>query len=142
MRKKPRIAIDINVLVAALKSRHGASYKLLSFLGQNHYTFVLSVPVMMEYEDLLKRKDLGLNVPNEKIDDILDRIAFLGEQREIYFLWRPYLKDPKDDSFLELAVESNCDYIISYNKSDFTGIEEFSIQVLTPKEFLEKVGII
>ena len=142
MKKIPRITIDTNVLVAALKSRRGASYKLLSFLGQNLYTFVLSVPVMMEYEDVLKRKDLGIKVPEDKIDNLLDRIAYLGEQREIFFLWRPYLKDPKDDLFLELAVESNCDYIISYNKSDFIGIDKFSIQVLTPKEFLVKAGII
>lgn len=142
MDKIPRITIDTNVFVAALKSRRGASYKLLLFLDRNLYTFVVSVPVMMEYEDVLKRKDLGIKIPDEKIDNLLDRVAYLGEQREIYFLWRPYLKDPKDDLFLELAVKSNCDYIITYNKSDFAGIDKFSIQVLTPKEFLVKAGII
>ena len=76
------------------------------------------------------------------MDNILDRLCYFGEQREIFFLWRPFLKDPEDDLFLELAVEAGCDYIISYNKADFEGIEKFSIDVLTPKEFLEKEGII
>ena len=142
MNKIPRITIDTNVLVTALKSRRGASYKLLSYLGQNLYTFVLSVPALMEYEDVLKRKNLDIKVSHKTIDDILDRLAYLGEHREIFFLWRPYLKDPKDDLFLELAVESNCDYIVTYNKSDFVGMDKFSIQALTPKEFLLKAGII
>ena len=97
---------------------------------------------MMEYEDVLKRKNLDIKVSHKTIDDILDRLAYLGEHREIFFLWRPYLKDPKDDLFLELAVESNCDYIVTYNKSDFVGMDKFSIQALTPKEFLLKAGII
>ena len=142
MNKIPRITIDTNVLVTALKSRRGASYKLLSYLGQNLYTFVLSVPALMEYEDVLKRKNLDIKVSHKTIDDILDRLAYLGEHREIFFLWRPYLKDPKDDLFLELAVESNCNYIVTYNKSDFVGMDKFSIQALTPKEFLLKAGII
>ena len=59
---------------------------------------------------------------------------------EIYFLWRPYLKDPKDDFILELAIESQSEYIITYNKNDFKGIEKFGVKVLTPKEFLKKIG--
>ncbi len=140
--RKARIAIDTNVLVAAFRSRRGASFKLLSNVGQDLFTFVLSVPVMLEYEDVLKRKEHKIVVTQEKVDNILDRLCFFGEQSEIYFLWRPYLKDPKDDLFLELAVEADCDYIISYNKSDFVGVDSFAIEVLSPEEFLIKVGII
>ncbi len=142
MKKIPRIAIDTTVLVSAFRSRRGASYKILSYIGGNLFSLVLSVPVVIEYEDVLKRKEHNINVTQDKICDILDRLCYFGEQREIYFLWRPFLKDPKDDLFLELAVEANCNYIISYNKADFSGIDKFSIQVLTPKEFLIEVGII
>ena len=55
-------------------------------------------------------------------------------------MWRPYLKDRKDDMFLELAVESESDYIITYNKRDFEGIEKFGIRIITPKEFLKVIG--
>jgi predicted nucleic acid-binding protein len=58
----------------------------------------------------------------------------------MYFLWRPYLRDEKDEMVLELAVVAGCDYIITYNKGDFKGTEKFGIQVITPKEFLEKIG--
>jgi len=39
-----------------------------------------------------------------------------------------------------LAVASESDFIISYNKKDFHGSENFGIKVFTPKEFLKKIG--
>jgi len=41
---------------------------------------------------------------------------------------------------LELAVSSNSDYIITFNKKDFIGVEKFGIQILTPKKILENMG--
>ena len=41
---------------------------------------------------------------------------------------------------LELAVTANCNYIITYNINDFKGIDDFGIEVMTPKEFLELIG--
>jgi predicted nucleic acid-binding protein len=63
-----------------------------------------------------------------------------AEHWEIFYLWRPLLKDPKDDFILELAMESSSDYIISYNKIDFEGVEKSGIQVVTPKELLKILG--
>ena len=31
-------------------------------------------------------------------------------------------------------------YIITFNKKDYTGVEKFGIQVLTPREYLERIG--
>ena len=67
-------------------------------------------------------------------------ICELSFKCEIFFLWRPFLKDPKDDFILELAIESKSEFIITYNKSDFKGIEKFGISALTPKEFLKLIG--
>ena len=41
---------------------------------------------------------------------------------------------------LELAVSSQCDFIVTYNKSDFEGVEQFGIRVITPKQFLQQIG--
>ena len=41
---------------------------------------------------------------------------------------------------LELAVNSHCDFIVTYNCVDFQGVEEFGIRVATPKEFLQGIG--
>jgi predicted nucleic acid-binding protein len=41
---------------------------------------------------------------------------------------------------LELAVAANCDFVITYNKRDFEGIEQFGVELLTPREFLKRIG--
>ena len=75
-----------------------------------------------------------------EIDNILDYICAVANRRKIFFLWRPFLKDPKDDFLLELAVEAQCDYVITYNKRDFEGVGTFGLKVLTAKEFLQHIG--
>jgi hypothetical protein len=58
----------------------------------------------------------------------------VANHQPIFFLWRPFLKDPKDDHVLELAVEAGCDYIITFNVRDFTGVEQFGLKTLGPIE--------
>ena len=138
--KKYRIVIDTNIIVSALKSKNGFSYNLLSIIDDDRFKVSISVPVILEYEDAVKRNKTKIKLNRADIDAILDYICLIAEEREIFYLWRPYLKDPKDDMFLELAVESESDYIITFNKKDFVGIYKFNIRTLTPKEFLKKIG--
>jgi hypothetical protein len=56
------------------------------------------------------------------VDDIFDYICSLTNRRKVYYLWRPFLTDPKDDMVLELAV------IVTYNKGDFEGVKQFGIR--------------
>ncbi|MCK4640158.1 MAG: PIN domain-containing protein [Candidatus Marinimicrobia bacterium] len=89
---------------------------------------------------MAKRELHNLKVSEEHIESILDMICAISNKCEIFFLWRPQLKDPKDDHILELAIESQSRYIITYNKRDFKGVDKFGIEVLTPKKFLEMIG--
>ena len=79
-------------------------------------------------------------VTEQLIDDILDRLFFRCRRRPVFYRWRPFLPDPKDDFVLEVAVESQCDFIITFNTKDFAGVEQFGIVPVTPKEFLMKIG--
>ena len=83
---------------------------------------------------------MSLAVTQEVIADTIDSICALGQHHEIHFLWRPYLRDPKDEFVLELAVASDCEYIITYNAKDFVGAGAFGIKVITSKEFLQEIG--
>ena len=138
--KKYKIVIDTNVIVSALKSRNGYSFKLLSIIDDKRFQISISVPLILEYEDAIKREKSKIGLNNEDIGDILDYICYVGEKRIIYYLWRPYLSDPKDDMILELAVESESDIIITFNKVDFKGVDKFGIKLLTPKEFFRLIG--
>lgn len=98
------------------------------------------MPLIFEYEDAAKREAQQQFLSSVDVDDILDYICSVADWHEIYFLWRPFLRDPKDDFILELAVEAQCELIITYNKQDFKGVEQFGIETLTPKEFLQRIG--
>jgi predicted nucleic acid-binding protein len=49
------IVLDTNVLVAALRSRRGASYRIISLIGAGGFRLNVSVALALEYEEVLKR---------------------------------------------------------------------------------------
>jgi putative PIN family toxin of toxin-antitoxin system len=137
----PQIVVDTNVFVSALRSQYGASYKLFLLLDSGKFEINLSVPLVIEYEDAGKRlvgKKTGLKASD--IDDILDYVCSVANRRKVYYLWRPFLIDPNDDMILELAVSAGCEIIVTYNKDDFEGVEQFGIRVMTAQEFLQEIG--
>jgi len=138
--KRFKIVLDTNIIYSAVRSKRGMAFKLLSKIDENKYKIQISVPIILEYEDVLKRNLTHLTLSVSDIDDLIDYLCKVGEKRKVYYLWRPVLKDIKDDFILELAVESESDFIITYNIKDFTGSEKFNIKVITPKEFLKILG--
>jgi putative PIN family toxin of toxin-antitoxin system len=134
------VVVDTNVVVAALRSRGGASFRLLTLIGKSdRFRIHLSVPLVLEYEDATKRAGQVALAP-EAVDDVLDYLCSVAHLHDVFFLWRPTLRDPKDDLVLEAAVAGSCDGIISYNKRDFGGVDRFGLWVETPGEFLKRIG--
>ena len=141
--KRLKIILDTNILFMALRSDLGASFKLLSLIPSDLFELAVSVPLVVEYEDVLKRSKNLKHLEDKDIDDFIDFIIFTAEQKKIHFLWRPFLKDPNDDMLVELAVASKADAIITYNKKDFKNLEQtFGIKVIDAKELLKLIGAI
>ncbi len=138
--KKHGYVIDTDILVSALMSRRRASYKILSLLPTGKFEFHLSVPLVCEYESVLKRSELKLTWTMDEIDELLDIVCLLGVKHEIWYLWRPLLQDPKDEFVAEVAVTAQAEAIGTLNKRDFKGMEKFGVALLTPREFLQKIG--
>lgn len=69
-------------------------------------------------------------------------LAANGQTQDIFFLWRPFLRDAKDDMVLELAIAAGCAAIVTFNTKDFVGVEQFGLEVWTPHEFLAQLGIV
>jgi putative PIN family toxin of toxin-antitoxin system len=135
MKILPRITIDTNVLVSALRSRAGWSFDLLSEVGAGYFEHVVTVPLVMEYEDVLHRPGM-VKVPAREVDDILDYLCASALRKRVHFLWRPKLPDIKDDMVLEAAVNGQCQYIVTWNVRDFAAAADFGIQVVSPDAFL------
>jgi putative PIN family toxin of toxin-antitoxin system len=134
------VVIDTNVLVAAIRSSKGASYRLWGLLGTGLYRPVLTVPLFMEYEDVLKRPELNTVFSDHEMTRILNAIVSEAHLQEVYYLWRPLLKDPGDDHVLEAAVASKARRVITFNKKDFSKAEQFGITLSTPYEYLKEKG--
>jgi len=135
-----RVVIDTNVVLSSLKSKKGASYALMALLPSDKFEMALSVPLYNEYQDVLTRPQNMTGASSRT--DILAFVRYLASiayRKNIFFLWRPWLKDPKDDMVLELAVAANCDYIVTYNLNDFKNIASFGIKVIEPADFLRSL---
>jgi putative PIN family toxin of toxin-antitoxin system len=134
-----RVVLDTSVVVAALRSRQGASFHLISLLEQERFEAAISVPLLFEYEDVLLRYlDAGLYT-QENVDDFLDYLCQAAHRQSIFFLWRPCLSDSKDDMVLELAVAASCEAIVTHNVRDFAGTDHFGVGVYAPKDFLRSL---
>ena len=137
--KKTRIILDTNVLYAGLYSSKGASFKILQAIEEGKLEMVISTTLLFEYEDILKRNQVDLGLSNQEIEKVLDYFCLKSEHQKIYFLWCPYLPDPKDDHLLELAIASGTKLIVTHNTKDFKRVEEFGIRSITPKRILEEI---
>jgi len=86
-----QIVIDTNILVTAQRSKRGASAKLISLVGTDRFDIHVSVPLVLEYEEVLLRYRAELGLTQDDVADLVDALCALGKHHKIYFLWSPYL---------------------------------------------------
>ena len=134
------IVIDTNVVIAALRSRTGASFKLLSLVGTNRFEIHDSVSLILEYEAVIRRHRTEVGLSEDDVFIFIDSLCSMARHHKIYFSWRPFLPDANDELVLELAVSARCEYIVTHNVRDFKGSDKFGITSITPKEFLQIIG--
>lgn len=137
-----RFVLDTDVLVAALRSRDGASWQLVDRALKREFTFLLSVPLILEYEAVLTREEHrrvhGLSVPD--VDELINALANVAEPVQIRFLWRPLLSDPTDDMVLETAVNGRADLLVTFNQEDFAAAAKgFAVKIVRPSEALHRL---
>jgi len=135
----PDIVMDTNVIIAALRSKKGASNKLLSLVGTHQFEIHDSVALILEYEDVIQRQRTELGLSQNDAADFIDSLCSMAVHHNIYFLWRPSLSDVNDELVLELAVSARCEYIVTHNIRDFKGIDKFGIRAITPGAFLQMI---
>jgi len=141
MQSVPEIVIDTNVMVAGLRSRGGSAFRLLNHIGSGRFGINLSVALVLEYEAVLTRTEPQIAIGRKLIGDVIDYHCSVARHHRIHFLWRPQLRDPKDDMVLELAVNSGSHCIVTYNVRDFAGCGRFGVRAVTPRWFLNLIGV-
>jgi putative PIN family toxin of toxin-antitoxin system len=137
-----RYVLDTDVVVAALRSDHGASRQLLLAALNKQFDLMLSVPLILEYEAVLTRPEhlAVFRISKAEVSAVLDDLAAVAQPVKIDFRWRPSLPDPNDDMVLETAVNGNAHGIITFNLRDFQVTSKtFDCAVLLPREALQQI---
>ena len=132
-----RVVLDTSVLVAAARSRKGASYQLVSMLPTPRFDFALTIALYTEWQAVLTRAEhMPPGVSLDGVLGYLRYLASLAHLQDVHFLWRPFLRDPDDDMVLECAVASGSQYIVTHNVRDFRRVAELKVQAISPANFL------
>jgi putative PIN family toxin of toxin-antitoxin system len=137
-----KVVLDTDVVVAALRSPTGASAELLRMARHKRFTPVVSVPLVLEYEAVVTRPEhlAASGLSAEDAMAVLDVLVGHSEWTRVYYLYRPWLKDPGDEMVLEAAENSAARAIVTFNKRDFAAIPEYlRLQLWLPREALEKL---
>lgn len=134
--------LDTPVIVAATRSDSGASRQVLRAALERRFELLLSVPLALEYEAVLKRPEqlAASGGTTEEIDKLLNALMTLAKPVYRSFFWRPLLPDADDDMVLEAALSGRADLLVTFNCRDFeTVTSTWSILVVTPQEALKQI---
>ena len=134
--------MDTDTVVAAMRSPTGASAGLLRAARSGRLTLAATVPLCIEYQDVCNRpehvKAAGFSPADLRV--FLDAVVDLIEPTDVWFLWRPQLRDPGDELALEAAVNGRAAAIATFNRRDFRpAAERFGIQILLPADVIRRV---
>jgi putative PIN family toxin of toxin-antitoxin system len=139
---KLRLVLDTNVLVAAARSRNGASFGLLRALRDRRFTALASVPLMLEYEAVLTTP-AQLDVSGrsrEQTIRFLDALTMFVEPVPFFYLWRPQTRDPADEMVLETALNGRADALVTHNRADFApAAARFNLNLWSPADALRRL---
>jgi putative PIN family toxin of toxin-antitoxin system len=133
------LVLDTNVFVSALRSGGGASRRVIRGCLVGAYEPLFGPALLAEYEYAVLDPRLPESLANERERrEILAAIASVGRWVNVYYLWRPNLRDETDNHLIELAVAGGAVAIVTHNIRDLKSGELVfpSLRVVTPAAFL------
>lgn len=135
-----RAVIDTNILVSGLIRKQGLPGQVLRRLRDGDFSIIYSVPIMVEVVDVLSRPQIQrkYQVMSDDITALINLVRLRGElvspNRKI-----DTCRDPKDNRFLESAIEGDADMIVSGDKDLLDLVDFETIPIISTAEFLARL---
>jgi putative PIN family toxin of toxin-antitoxin system len=137
-----KIVVDTSVFISALIGPHGPSRALVRRCLLGDYVPLMGNALFAEYESVIGRPSvLGKSPLNAtEITDVLAAFLRVCEWVNVYYLWRPNLRDEGDNHLIELAVAGNAIAITTNNLRDFQGADLLfpNLLITTPEQMLAR----
>jgi len=110
----PRIALDTDVVVAAMLGE-GAASRLVGAVMEGQFEPLMGPALYAEHEAVLGRAALfeRCRLSAKERAELFDIYLARCRWTRIYFLWRPNLQDESDNHLVELAVAGGAQAIVT-----------------------------
>ncbi len=129
-----KIVLDTNVLVSGILSPNGPPAAVLRALLTERVTLCFDERIVSEYRDVLTRTKFSFD--RDLVEELIGFLEAAGSPT----LAAPLaftLPDPWDQMFIEVAVSSNADFLVTGNLKHFPEKAREGVNVVSPREFLE-----
>src|SRR6202000_1737549 len=126
-----RLVLDTSVIVSSARSETGASRFVVEAALAGRFEFLLSVPLVLEYEAVLHRDEhlLVAGLTHQRMDDFLKLLSLTGREVPLGRFRRPNLPDAGDEHVLNLALRGRADGIVTQNSRHFPRLmERFGVE--------------
>jgi uncharacterized protein len=135
-----KIVVDTSVFISALIGPAGPSREVVRQCLQGLYSPLMGLNLFCEYESVIFRPSVRSQCPlsADEVRQLLQAFMSVCEWVNIYYLWRPNLKDEADNHVIELAIAGNASVLVTNNLKDFQNTQLLfpNLSVLSPQALL------
>ena len=129
-----KIVLDTNVLASGILSPNGPPAAVLRALLTERVSLCFDERIVSEYRDVLTRAEVSFD------RDVVEELVGFLESAGSPTLAAPLavdLPDSWDQMFIEVAVSSRADYLVTGNLKHFPEKARTGVRVVSPREFLD-----
>ena len=130
-----KIVLDTNILLISIP-KFSKYRPIFEALLKQKFTLSISNEILSEYREILAQKT------NQMIADNVSELLLIlvnVEKTEVYFRWNLIIADADDNKFVDCAIGSNADFIVT-NDRHFQELKEIQfpeVKVISVEDFLQ-----